>query len=504
MRLPLRLLLAFASGTALSFAFPPFNLGLLAWIAVALLLGISLGVPRRIALLCGFAHGVAFYLFGLPWIYTVMRVHGGLDRFEAGGVFAAMIAALALFPAAFAFAVAQLARHSRSRALAASPFLWVTLELARRHLPALGFPWNLLGYAGALHLGLLQLAAVTGIYGLSFVVAAFNAMVAWVFLLRSRRSFLFGAVTLGIAVSAITAGDQFVPREKPDQVAALVQTNFPESPEYPPDWMERHAAEMDELERLSISSAQAMHGMTVWPEVPAPFYWQDPKFASRMSAIARATGNHVLTGIVDWKPAPGGRLLPYNTAILVDPSGRRVFSYDKIHLVPFGEYVPLRRWLTFAEKLTAEVGDFQPGSVYAVGEIPGGRFGVAICYEAIFPDEMRRFAANGARLLINLSNDGWFVGSAAAAQHLAMARVRAVENRRWVLRATNTGLTASVDPYGRVVALLEPEVRGALAAPYGFRDDLTPYTRWGDWFAYLCVAAALTVLIGTALEQGKG
>jgi apolipoprotein N-acyltransferase len=501
---PLRLLLAFASGTALAFAFPPFNLGLLAWISLALLLSVSCGVPRRIALACGFFHGAAFYLFSVPWIYTVMRVHGGLDGLEAGSVFAAMVAALALFPAVFAFTVAHLARHSPARAFSASPFLWVALECARGHIPALGFPWNFLGYAGAPHLGLLQLATETGIYGLSFVMVAFNALLAWVFLVRSRNSFLIGAVATGVVVSGLLVGDQFVPVEKPEQMASLVQPNFPESPEYPADWMDQHSAEMDELERLSIQSAQATHGITVWPEAPAPFYWQDPKFSGRMGAIASATGNHLIAGIVDWKPGADGRLLPYNTAILVDPAGRRVFSYDKIHLVPFGEYVPLRRWLTFAKQLTAEVSEFQAGTDYAVGQIPGGRFAVFVCYEAIFPDEVRHFTVNGARLLINLSNDGWFGGSAAPEQHLAIARVRAVENRRWLLRATNTGLTASVDPYGRVVALLEPDKRGALAAPYDFRGDLTLYTRWGDWFAILCIAAALTLLIGTEVQRRPG
>lgn len=503
MRSSLRLLLAFASGTALAFAFPPYSLGVLAWIALALLLGVSLGARWRIALACGFAHGAGFNLFSLPWIYTVMRVHGGLGRLEAGAVFVLLVAVLALYPAAYTLGVAHIALRSPARGLAASPFLLVAVEYVRGHFPAGGFPWNLLGYAGALHLGLLQLATETGIYGLSFVVAAFNALVAWVFLARTRRSFLIGAVTTAIAVSAVLVGDQFVPRERPDFTAALIQPNFPESPEYPPDWMDRHAGEMDELERLSIRSAQAVHGITVWPEVPAPFYWLDPKFSGRMASIARTTGDHVITGVVDWKRAPDDGLRPSNTAILIDPSGRRVFSYDKIHLVPFGEYVPLRRWLTFAEKLTAEVGEFQPGAAHAVGEIPGGPFGVAICYEAIFPDEMRRFVSGGARLLVNLSNDGWFVGSAAAEQHLAMARVRAVENRRWLLRDTNTGFTASVDPYGRVAALLQPDVRGALAAPYGFRGDLTLYTRWGDWFAYLCIAAAVTVLMGSTLRRAK-
>ncbi len=434
-----------------------------------------------------------------------MRIHGGLDRVEAGSVFGLLVAVLSLFPAAFALGVRQLARHSRARALAASPFLWVAVEFGRRNLPShtLDFPWNLLGYTGALHLGLLQLATITGIYGLSFVVAAVNALVAWVFLARSRRSFLIGAISAAIGISALLVGDQFVPGEKADYMAALIQPNFPESPEYPSNWMDQHAAELDELERLSVVSAQAVHGITIWPEVPAPFYWLDPKFSGRMASIARATRNHVLTGVVDWKPGREGRLLPYNSAALVDPTGRRVFSYDKIQLVPFGEYVPMRRWLTFAQQLTAEVGEFQPGSVYAVGEIPGGRFSVFICYEAIFPDRIRHFVASGARLLVNLSNDGWFARTAAGEQHLAMARVRAVENRRWLLRCTNTGITASIDPYGRIVAFLQPDVRGALAAPYSFRGDLTPYTRWGDWFAYVCVAAALTVLMGTELQRRR-
>ena len=129
-----------------------------------------------------------------------------------------------------------------------------------------------------------------------------------------------------------------------------------------------------------------------------------------------------------------------------------IFTYDKIHLVPFGEYVPLRRWLTFAGRLTADIADFTPGTSISVGELPGGKFGVFICYEAIFPAKCARFTANGAELLINISNDGWFGRSAAPAQHLMMARVRAVENRRWLLRDTNNGFTASVDPYGRIVA----------------------------------------------------
>lgn len=194
----------------------------------------------------------------------------------------------------------------------------------------------------------------------------------------------------------------------------------------------------------------------------------------------------------------------YNSAAMVDPAGRVDFQYDKIHLVPFSEYFPWRNFFWFAKDLTALVGEFQHGTHYSVGELPGGRLSVFICYEAVFPNEIRRFVADGAHLLVNLSNDGWFGRSAAPAQHLAMARVRAVENRRWVLRDTNNGLTASIDPYGRIVARMAPDIRGELDAPYGFRDDTTIYTRWGDWLAWLCVAIsvllmALAGLLGRAV-----
>ena len=221
---------------------------------------------------------------------------------------------------------------------------------------------------------------------------------------------------------------------------------------------------------------------------------QEGRFRTRAKRIAGGAGGGFLLGVVDWKQLTGGGIGANNSAALLDSAGGLNFIYDKIHLVPFGEYVPWRNWLTFAGKLTADIGDFQRGSQYKVGRLPGGRFSAFICYEAIFPDEVRKFTAAGAELFINISNDGWFGGSAAPAQHLAMARVRAVENRRWLLRDTNNGITVSVDPYGRIAARLPADIRGELDAPYGFRSDLTPYARWGDWLAWLCVIATLMLL----------
>ncbi|MGB6357194.1 MAG: apolipoprotein N-acyltransferase, partial [Candidatus Acidiferrales bacterium] len=290
-----------------------------------------------------------------------------------------------------------------------------------------------------------------------------------------------------------------------DHIAHLVQTNLAQEEIYPANWMEVHAADMQQLESLSIDAVQKSPGLIVWPEVPAPFTLQDSKFAAIADRIAQSSGQHFLVGVVDWKLSPDRKWLASNSAVLLDPAGHREFTYDKIHLVPFGEYVPLRKYLFFAHSLIDSIGDFTPGREYSVGQLPGGRFSVFICYEAIFSSGVRRFAANGADLLINISNDGWFGRSSAPAQHLMMARVRAVENRRWLLRCTNTGFTVDVDPYGRIVARLAPFTRAQLDAPYAFRSDLTLYTRFGDWLAWLCViaAAALLALGLTGAPKGK-
>jgi apolipoprotein N-acyltransferase len=484
-----------ASGLALAFAFAPYDIGLVAWVALALLIGAAVGAGWRKAFLFGLVHGIAFFGISLSWIYTVMRVHGGLSPPEAAGVFVLLIVVLSFSPGMFAAGVAWCARRSVAHACLAAPFLWVATEMWRRHALGQGFPWNLLGYAAAQHLGLLQLVSLTGIYGLSFVLAASSALIAWVLLTRTRTAWLAGIITGVVAVSAVLAGDLFVPQERADYEAVLVQTNFPQSLSYPADWMDRHAAELDEIETISAEAARRTRGIIVWPECPAPFYWQDPRFSARLSRLALTTATDVVAGVVNWRPGPQGALEPYNSAVLVDSAGHRTFSYDKINLVPFGEYVPWRRWLTFVNTITAEIGDFQRGKEYSVGGLPGGSFSVFICYEAVLPDQVRQFARHGARLFINLSNDGWFGESAALEQHLAQARVRAVENRRWILRATNTGLTASIGPYGRIVAALEPDRRAALIAPYAFRDDITIYTRFGDWLVWLSIAVSLWFII---------
>jgi apolipoprotein N-acyltransferase len=501
---PVRFVLAVASGLALSFSFPNYNLPLLAWIAVASLMLAALGAPTREAALFGFINGALFYPLSLPWIATVMKQYGSnISWLAAAGILALMTLAGALFPLAFAVLVCRVGKKSIPVACAVAPFLWVVLEFIRAHLPIISFPWNLLGYAASGNLAFVQITAITGIYGLSLLVAAFNAAVAWSISSPSKNS---RRITIGVAIVLILIaliGPRFVPHAASDHVAHLVQTNFAQQEIYPPDWMQVHTPDMQQLESISVDAARKSPGVIIWPEVPAPFSLQDPKFASIAVGIARNSGQYFLVGVDDWKLDASRHWQASNSAVLLDPLGQREFTYDKIHLVPFGEYVPLRKWLTFAHSLTEGIGDFTPGTEYSVGQLPGGRFSVFICYEAIFSAEIRRFAANGAQLLVNISNDGWFGRSSAPAQHLMMARVRAVENRRWLLRCTNTGFTVDIDPYGRIVAELPTFTRGQLDAPYGFRPDLTPYTRFGDWLAWLSVIATILLVAFVITRRGE-
>jgi apolipoprotein N-acyltransferase len=510
---PTRVLLAVASGAALALSFPDYNLWPLAWFSIGMLVLASVGSRPGESPLYGFLHGVVFYPVCVPWIDTVMRQYGNLDPWTSAGILGLMAVAGGLLCSLFSWGVARASRKSIALACSLAPFLWVTLEFVRTHLPYIGFPWNLAGYAAIKSLALLQITTVTGIYGLSFLIAAYSSLLAFAILADTRQSWRAVVIVTAALILIAVGGSYLVPRETPRFTAHLVQTNFPQSEHYPADWLQIHSGELDDLARISINAAKknpAGPELIVWPEVPAPFSLNDPAFAARAVSIAREADTDFLVGVVDWKQDAQRNWIASNSAVLLDPLGRRIFTYDKIHLVPFGEYVPLRQWLTFAGRLTADISDFTPGTVYGVGHLPivetympssGAPFSVFICYEAIFPGEIRRFAASGAQLLINISNDGWFGRSAAPIQHLMMSRVRAVESRRWLLRDTNNGFTAAIDPYGRIVAELPTDIRGELDAPYDFKSNLTLYVRFGDWFAWLCVIAT-AVLLFLALKRG--
>jgi apolipoprotein N-acyltransferase len=393
-------------------------------------------------------------------------------------------------------------------ALVAAPCLWVAVEFARTRIT--GFPWDLLGITQVDNIPLARLATVTGVYGLSFEIMVVNAALAAAFVLqRARRKPLLLAAIVAMLVLQF---GRWVPAPpaKADRVATLVQANVPilEGADWTRDYF---VTTLRDLAQLSLSrqgpSAERKHfDLVVWPESPAPFYTSDPLFRDAMSSLAHQGNAWVIAGSLGIRNAsqnPEQSSEIYNSAALISPSGEWSSRYDKVHLVPFGEYVPFKRMFAFAGGLTKEVGDFSRGTSRAPLGADGTKLGVFICYESIFPDEVRRFALDGAQVFVNISNDGWYGDSGAYAQHLKQARMRAVENDRWLLRDTNTGVTAAIDPEGRIVASVPRKMRTVLAAPYALSNVTTFYTRHGDWFAYLCAIISVAVLLARLLPHNQ-
>ncbi|MBI4463900.1 MAG: apolipoprotein N-acyltransferase [Acidobacteria bacterium] len=481
--------LAVASGLLWVLAFPKAHGSALSAFALVPLLVVTLREPSGLRrFLWGTLSGCVFFAGACYWIYSVLHGYGGLGVPAAAGVFLLFFLVLALYWGVFAWLAGYFWAFSWGPLLL--PLLWVALEWARAHLFS-GFPWLLFGYALTDFFPLTHLARWTGVYGLSYLLAALNVAWVWLWVRRSRLATVHLAVLLvGCGLLWLTAPQE---NYSTPYKAYLVQTHIPQDVAFERWNLETQAALLGRLERLTLEAVgrQDPPALVIWPEMPAPFYfWEDSFTQSYAESIARRTNSYFLMGIVAFVPGSEGTK-PLNSEVLLAPNGQFLSQYDKIHLVPFGEYVPLKRWLGFAGKLTAEAGDFVPGNRFVVNDLPGGRMSGLICYEAVFPDLVRRFVAEGAELLVNISNDGWFGSSAARQQHLLMARMRAIETARFLLRATNTGITAIVRPDGKIAAAIAPDQPGVLEGRWGFQTRQTFYTRQGDWFpAGACLALA--------------
>lgn len=495
--------------------FPLPNLYVLCWVAVTPLLIAILRArkPQTLQLRAGikllpatplqafflaYACGILWYAGTCYWIFSVMHQYGGVNTPAGIGILFLFCLYLAIYHGIFGLLVSLLAGSGpfNVRTLLLSPVLWVAVELARTRIT--GFPWGLLGITQVDNIPLARIASVTGVYGLSFEIMLVNAAFAAVFLVQreKRKQLLLATV---IAVLILQAGSLVpAPAMPADRNALLVQANVPILEGS--DWTKSYFN--DTLRDLSAISRDSTVGVSrpdliVWPENPAPFYTSDPLFRDAVSSVARRSNAWLLAGSIGIRNATATPAQPteiYNSASLVSPNGEWVSRYDKIHLVPFGEYVPFKQIFSFAGGLTKEVGDFSRGTSRAPLNAGGSKLGVFICYESIFPDDIRQFANNGAQVLVNISNDGWYGDSGAYAQHLKQSRMRAVENNRWLLLDTNTGRTAVIDPNGRIVASAPRKTRTALRVPYALSNATTFYTRHGDWFAYLCAIISVAAL----------
>jgi apolipoprotein N-acyltransferase len=511
-------MLAAASGVLQVLIFPEPGLYVLSWVALAPLIYAILQCRDQDALLTmvedgkwyapatawqgfllGYLSGVIWYLGSCYWVFHVMHAYGSLGTVTSALLLLAFSLYLALYHGLFGLLLALIAyrRNGYSlRALIFAPFAWVAVELARSYIT--GFPWDLLGTTQIDNIPLSRIAAFTGVYGLSFEIALVNTVVASAFLVpRARRNLMLAA---SLAAAVLLHAGKFV---KPatlagDHGVTLVQSNIPilEDP-----WtLEYLQQTLSELRSISWRPSQALPGspgLIIWPESPAPFFVTDLHLRGTLGELARSNDSYIIAGSMGIEHAGEPSRPPdiYNSASLISPSGAWVQRYDKIHLVPFGEFIPFEKLIAFAKPLTRDIGTFARGKQRMPLQQDSLSLGTFICYESVFPNEVRQFALHGATVFVNISNDGWFGPTGAPRQHLNMARMRSVENNRWLLRDTNSGITAVIDPYGRIVAEAPRNERTSLQAAYSLVEGTTFYTRHGDWFPFLCAIITLTGVV---------
>ena len=492
--------LAATTGLLLTASFPRMGWGFLAWVAFVPLLHSIKDLSPRATFKLGFLAGLVHYATLFYWIGGVIHRYGQLPGILCAAILMLLVLYLSLYPGLFVMVISQLRARSLPYYLTA-PFFWTVLEYVRSFLLS-GFPWENLGHSQYNWLHLIQISDILGVYGVSALIMAVNAALFEASVTISKnRAFAWKPVLSVVLVMAgfLTYGTYRLRKidraaeAAPKRAIALVQGNIDQSKKWLPSFqhetLQRYGA-------LSIAALKAGPDLIIWPETALPFYFlHDQNLTRETLEIVDACKVYFLLGSPSFCKT-GQRVRYYNSAYLVDPCGKVVGKYDKIHLVPYGEYVPLKRYFPFLGKMVKAVGDFEAGKKGQVLSWGSEKIGVLICFEAIFPELARSMVQNGAQLLINITNDAWFGKSSAPYQHLSMVVFRAVENHVAVARAANTGISAFVDPVGRLLdetPLFEEATRTRSIPMMNHRSF---YCRHGDIFAAGCAIISLVMSIG--------
>jgi apolipoprotein N-acyltransferase len=493
--------LALFSALLLVISFPDFNLWPLAWVALVPLFVVIARKPApRRAFLLGWLTGSAFFYGSCYWLTYSMIHYGRLSAWLAYALLVPGALLVGLFPAVAALALAPSVRRLGPRALFAAPLLWATLEWAR--LSITGQLWNAIGYSQAFHPALIQSARWGGVYAVGFLIVLVNASIAFVLLKRTSTAVAITAVVVVCAaavllVTKVTSSSQKSVTTTDQVAAATVVALQPNVPMEPIDSTQELQQLIDRHVMMSASALRDLKSndvprLMIWPESPMNFrYAGDSEFRDLVTRLAKE--NHTAILFNSQEPAPDNGW--YNSAALVNEEGRLIAQYDKIRLMPFGEYVPLPHWLPGSNSVRAMVGDFTPGTKYTLMPVGSERAGVFICIESAYPWIARTFTAEGADVLINVSNDGYLGPTAVVQQHLANVVFRAVENDRPLLRVTNTGISAFITANGDVkdpTQTFQTAVRTWTMTRN--QNEKTFYTNHGDLFVAACAAMSLLIL----------
>ncbi len=499
-------LAAAATAILLILAFPNFEFSVLAWIALVPLLWaiVNRPSPRR-SFFLGWAAGSVFFYGSCYWLTYSMINYGGLPTVLAYLLLVPGAVVIGLFPGLFTLLLALAVRRWGYAAVLVAPVLWPALEWAR--LGVTGQLWNALGYSQAYHPMVIQPANWGGVYAVSFLIVAVNALVVLVIVKRKVWT-VITALAVAAALGFLLLHSRFLSTpgsyngDTPPISVVALQPNVPMSlvktPEEINQLRERHLRLSQEgLAKFNLDRPR----LVVWPESPMNFtYAADKRFQEWVAKFAVENRTSLIFNSLE----PAGPDAYHNSALLVNQDGRMIAQYDKIRLMPFGEYVPFRQWLPGTSLITTIVGEFTPGTTYTLMPVGRTRTGVFICIESAYPWIARRLTSEGADVLINISNDGYLGPTAVMRQHLANTIFRAVENGRPVLRVTNSGISALIDETGRIeeqTSGFQEDVRNWSVLQSTIKS--TFYTRHGDLFVHLCMAITVIIFLASVFPRRR-
>jgi len=526
------LVLAGASGLFLPLSFPKSDLGLLAWIALVPLHWALDGKSKAQAFWIGWLSGTIAFTGMMAWVVTTMNTYGKVPLVISYGLMLLLTIYLGLYVGLYSAGAVWFRTLIPRYGLFAVPCLWVTLELIRTYVLS-GLPWGLLGYSQYRQIEVIQIADHMGVYGVSFLIVLVNVALAeflsWLMpLVRGFRPAKLPWELVAMAALLVTLSWEYglatlsgaptsdIPRSSIS--VGVVQPNVDQAVKWDTAYREETLARFDRLtEQLGRAT-----DLVIWPEAATPFVFErEPVYQLQLIALANRAQAPILFGSPALRFYPDRRPYLLNSAYLLSPDGQLLGRYDKQHLVPFGEYIPFKSSLLFfLDKLVEGIGDFEagtgptvltltpkprPAAAGTAGTTPRPiNFGVAICYEVIFPNLVRQFAVNGAEFLVTVTNDAWFGTSSAAAQHFSMVVFRAVENHLAFARSANTGISGFIDPFGHIVEATPIFTEKAVKATMQVWRPHTFYSRHGDVFAYGCVIiCALLCLFGSFRTKGS-
>jgi len=497
---------ALLSGILLVFSFPTFNLYPLAWFALVPFIVSLYGKEPSNAFRQGLVLGVVYFFGTTYWIYHSISHYGGVPLILSLVTVLILSLYLGLYPSLFALLFSLKIRYSKLPAFLLAPVLWVSLEYARAYALT-GFPWSSIGYSQYQFLYGIQSADLTGIYGTSFLVVSCNGAIADIFITRKRlrdiplfpvRMTIIGIATIALLfLSNVVYGYWRLHQDRPGDPlkVSIVQGNIDQSKKWEPAFQDEV---INTYKNLTLQAAASSPQIVIWPETAVPFFFGYDAFHTQdLLNFQRRLNTYVLFGTVAVKnpPSEGSPPQLMNSAVLLNKDGIVTYTYYKIHLVPFGEYVPLKSIFFFLDKLVSGVGDFIPGKSYVRAQPPFGTFATFICYEIIFPGLVRKFYSKGGDFIVTITNDAWFGRTSGPYQHFSMAVFRAIENRKPLIRAANTGVSGFIDSNGKILAETPLFTRDVMTREIKTDRSISVYSRFGDIFSYLCIVAALIMLI---------